>query len=530
MKFKKYFLFIIITLLIFLLASCGMASHSKDGDTGYSPFGPVISDEDIKSLIDGSYSLRISSEGTFFIHDKDSGAIGGFDGITDGKLSDFFQIQAGQITSAALSDHKYFKEWLEAINDNESELAKTYQSFVNSIQTLYADQMLKLTLTSNGLPLENADVHLFFGEAKAFSAKTMADGVTYLFGDLRNADDIKIVVNYNNQEVSFNLTELPEEMAITYDLSSITPIEKPKSLDLALVIDTTGSMGDELEYLKVELKDVLERVSTVCEDIRIALIFYRDEGDAYVTRTFDFTDNFTQVYKNLKAQESSGGGDYPEAVHKALNEAVNLSWRDDSTNLLIHVCDAPIHNTIDIKLSYAGSVKTLAAKGIRMIPVMCSGSDSLCETIFRIGALYTGGTYTYITNHSGIGLSHEEPTTTVDVTIEYLNQMLARLVKQYVTGEEIDPEPYFIDDILIINIILENSDEIYKSFIVSKSQDVTIKEIIDSKVTYEGEWFIYEGEELVSFDIDTKLTANIDLIFRGTINEVVASTDDPTEE
>ena len=72
-----------------------------------------------------------------------------------------------------------------------------------------------------------------------------------------------------------------------------------KVLDLALIIDTTGSMGDEIRYMKTELQDVLERIAGLNVDINLALIFYRDEGDTYVTKTYDFTSDLGSQYQYL---------------------------------------------------------------------------------------------------------------------------------------------------------------------------------------------------------------------------------------
>ena len=57
-------------------------------------------------------------------------------------------------------------------------------------------------------------------------------------------------------------------------------------------------MGDELEYLKLEISSIAARVEQLFPGIdqRFALILYRDDGDRYVTRNFDFTD-FHDVFK-----------------------------------------------------------------------------------------------------------------------------------------------------------------------------------------------------------------------------------------
>ena len=99
----------------------------------------------------------------------------------------------------------------------------------------------------------------------------------------------------------------------------------PDKLDLALIIDTTGSMCDELRYLQTELSSV---INTVVDDtaavaagdersemisVRVAIILYRDNGDAYVVRKTDFT-TIDDAVNKLGDAGCDGGGDYPEAM------------------------------------------------------------------------------------------------------------------------------------------------------------------------------------------------------------------------
>src|SRR5262249_37612078 len=78
----------------------------------------------------------------------------------------------------------------------------------------------------------------------------------------------------------------------------------PLELDLALVLDTTGSMGDELEYLKNEIKGIVSAVHKQFPNVRqrYALVVYRDDGDEYVTRTFGFTESLAEFRGHLAAQ------------------------------------------------------------------------------------------------------------------------------------------------------------------------------------------------------------------------------------
>src|SRR4030095_13847600 len=78
---------------------------------------------------------------------------------------------------------------------------------------------------------------------------------------------------------------------------------------------------------------------------RWALVLYRDEGDEYVTRAFDFEAAGAAFRDRLAAARARGGGDYPEAPDAALAAMNQLSWRSDPTTarLAFWVGDAPHH-------------------------------------------------------------------------------------------------------------------------------------------------------------------------------------------
>ena len=68
-----------------------------------------------------------------------------------------------------------------------------------------------------------------------------------------------------------------------------------------------------------------------------------------------------------------------------------------------------------------------AAQGIRIIPVAASGVDKGTEFLLRFIDISTGGTYSFLTDDSGIGNSHIEPTVG-SYQVELLNDLLGRLV------------------------------------------------------------------------------------------------------
>lgn len=94
------------------------------------------------------------------------------------------------------------------------------------------------------------------------------------------------------------------------------------------------------------------------------------------------------------------------------------------------VLDAPPHYTEDVIRDIQTTIKTAAAKGIKVMPITASGIDKKTEFLMCFIAMATNGTYTFITNDSGIGNDHIEPSIG-DYDVEYLNDLLVRLILQY---------------------------------------------------------------------------------------------------
>src|SRR5439155_104760 len=62
-------------------------------------------------------------------------------------------------------------------------------------------------------------------------------------------------------------------------------------IDVAFALDTTGSMGDEIDVVKEKIVEIARNVSAgqPRPDVRFGIVAFRDRGDAYVTRAFPFS-------------------------------------------------------------------------------------------------------------------------------------------------------------------------------------------------------------------------------------------------
>jgi CubicO group peptidase (beta-lactamase class C family) len=90
-------------------------------------------------------------------------------------------------------------------------------------------------------------------------------------------------------------------------------------------------MQDEIEFLKEDLMSILRSVKDSTELIlRTGTVFYRDQGDSYLTKHSAFTEDISTTVKFISNQKAAGGGDYEEAVHSALEASLqDLSWKEN---------------------------------------------------------------------------------------------------------------------------------------------------------------------------------------------------------
>ncbi len=185
-----------------------------------------------------------------------------------------------------------------------------------------------------------------------------------------------------------------------------------ETLDVALVIDTTGSMGDEMRYLTAEFLALSSSINEAYPNAeqRWALVAYRDEGDLYVVRSADFTDDLEAFQATLAQQGADGGGDTPEAPDQGLAATAGLAWRSGgaTARLAFWIADAPHH--AENARSMANAIRAVRDAGVHLYPVASSGVDELTEHSMRSAAQLTGGRYLFLTDDSGVGNSHKEPT------------------------------------------------------------------------------------------------------------------------
>ena len=333
--------------------------------------------------------------------------------------------RAGLLTGGEWNDNDNFDFWADLLGQR-SDWARYSDDW-----RLYSLNRTKVHITDENGNAENVTVILSDDEKDIWTAVTDNTGTAYLFYSVDPKErqlPKHISVLQNGQSLGkFEFSGKSEaELVIK---AETTPA---KNLDLMFVIDTTGSMSDELSYLQAELTGVIDRVTSDQQvTVRLCTEFYRDYTDDYTVRSGVFNFKISNEIQFLNDQYASGGGDYPEAVVEALETAIrNQNWDSSATQLMFLVLDAPPHYTEENVAKLRELLADAAAKGIRIIPVAASGADEETEFLCRSFAVLTGGTYTFLTDDSGIGNSHLEPTVGY-YQIEKLNDMLVRIIESY---------------------------------------------------------------------------------------------------
>src|ERR1700755_2505721 len=136
--------------------------------------------------------------------------------------------------------------------------------------------------------------------------------------------------------------------ATLLSLTAITQASARQTVEVAFVLDTTGSMGPLIEGAKRKIWSIATAIvdANPRAEIRMGLVAYRDIGDDYVTKKIDLTTDIQDLYAHLLELKARGGGDWPESVNEALDVAVNkLQWTSggDVRRIVFLVGDAPPH-------------------------------------------------------------------------------------------------------------------------------------------------------------------------------------------
>ena len=176
-------------------------------------------------------------------------------------------------------------------------------------------------------------------------------------------------------------------------------------VEVAFVLDTTGSMGGLIEGAKRKIWSIATAIVDANPDaeIRMGLVSYRDIGDDYVTKTFPLTKDIQDLYANLLELKARGGGDWPESVNEALYVGVTkLDWTQgpEICRIMFLVGDAPPHMDYAQDVKYPEVMRMARERGIVVDAVQAGGARDT-ERVWREIAQLGQGRYIPIPQDGG---------------------------------------------------------------------------------------------------------------------------------
>lgn len=167
-----------------------------------------------------------------------------------------------------------------------------------------------------------------------------------------------------------------------------TTLGSSNSLDLVFVIDTTGSMGDDIAAVKTFAADLVNNLVTKTKSYRFALVTYRDFPERTGTSTdypsrvdLDFTNDQAMILSAINNIGLGNGGDLPETVFSGLMSAIQLSWRPGVKKVIVQLGDAaplnPEPNTGYTSLSVISASLAIDPAEVNVVNVSTTGTTAL---------------------------------------------------------------------------------------------------------------------------------------------------------
>src|SRR5436305_4128138 len=237
-----------------------------------------------------------------------------------------------------------------------------------------------------------------------------------------------------NNTMKKTVTFLTLAMAIgwsqTVNAKTKTSEAKPR-IEVCFVLDTTGSMGGLIEVAKQKIWSIANEMISAkpTPELKLGLIGYRDRGDEYVTKTFNLTDDIDAIYGHLREFKADGGGDTPESVNEALDEAIHkMTWSNDKKVLKIVflVGDAPPHMDYPNSAKYPDLCREAAKKDLIINTVQC-GEMTETKPIWQEIAKLSEGSYVGISQSGNVAVI----STPMDKELSRLNERIGATLIPY---------------------------------------------------------------------------------------------------
>lgn len=215
-----------------------------------------------------------------------------------------------------------------------------------------------------------------------------------------------------------------------------TIVEKPAKqyVKIALLLDTSNSMDGLINQAKAQLWDIVnEFTHAKCGNdsrpsLQIALYEYGNDNlssqEGYIRQVIGFSSDLDEISEKLFSLTTNGGEEYCGQVIQTSLKQLDWGKNADDLKMIFIAGNEPFTQG---KLNYEDATTNAKEKDVIVNTIFCGNYDLGISTMWRNGAILTGGEYMAIDhNHQVVHIN-----TPYDDIIIKLNSKLNRTYISY---------------------------------------------------------------------------------------------------
>jgi hypothetical protein len=338
--------------------------------------------------------------------------------------------QSGPIRAGSTDDNASFSEYLDYLSAGYQDLGGVIALDVSERHFIQVQDPLGAPLAGARVSVQDADSGQLL-----WTGHTYGDGrlpfYPSLYEDSPESSAWLVQAEHQGtvQHTTWDGSE--DELSITLDATMPSGL----AIDVCFIIDTTGSMSDEIDRIKQTLMSVTAQLRGEQEvDLRYGAVLYRDISDSYLTKMHPFTDDLSAFNDALQEIQAGGGGDQPESLNQGLAVATSeMAWREGAAKVAFLIADAPPHMDYPDDRTYDRSALAAIHSGIRVHTVAASGLDDTGSMVFRQVAQLSRGKFIFI-EYGSTAESADDHGVTGTVSSNNLDDIIKAQIQSEIQG------------------------------------------------------------------------------------------------
>lgn len=373
------------------------AGELKEADDSEAEDKPVVKELPVKSSKAESTEETYASEAEAPLAVKKGSERSLADSMATGATSrSGYTPSTSGLKAGFADDNRQFNYFIKFL--------EKYADQVEHLPLDIAERIILRATDREGRSVANCQITISASGRVLCRGKTYADG-SFNFYPSEYDDTVDAIEEFN---ASFAYNQYTQEIVIDrrgkreleINFPFARSVQKSIPLDIVFILDTTGSMGEEISRLKATIEIIKLNLTSLSSKprVRFGMVLYKDMGDEYRTQVIPLTGSLPGFQKDLDLVEASGGGDTPEDLQAALQAAITrLDWNRNGIRLSFIITDAPPHLDYEQEYTYIEASKAARREGIKIYSVGTGGLDLMGEYILRQISQYTGAKYIFLT-------------------------------------------------------------------------------------------------------------------------------------